>query len=1076
MFWYGALLIATLTLLKPVRNSLFINTYGVDQLPTAFFVVALVAALFAIVYTKVAPDRNLHQLVQSIHSLSVVMLIGFWYCMTFHPLQTWIYYLFYIWVAIYGVIITAQFWLMANLVFLPREAKSYFSFLGTGAIVGGIAGGYTARLLVDLIGSKNLLLLVVAMLLAGSILVLYLWKSVREKVETRLSTLTRSVKTRQIEQHSTLKQFLSSKHLLLTTLLIVIAGVVANLVDYQFSEVAARILHSEDELTAFFGVWASNLSLISLALQLFATGRIIRHFGIGVTLALLPMFVLLGALSVVLWPVLWAATGLKVGEGAIKQSLNRAGMELLALPVPIRLKQRIKPAIDLIADHAATGIGGVLLILLVNIAGFSAAEIAWVILLLSACWAIVVRNVHRQYLHSFRVAIEKRSLALRETSEDLYDRDLQEKLLSTLRTGSPRTLLHLLQEFDQVPSEPYRTEILRLVEHNNPMVRAQVFKLFAQDRNQDLQRHAEKAVQKSIGEERMAALLYLASHSADGTQLLTAELHQGGIELQIDTIRALGQFIALYSEQHSRVHFAGIVDLIKRLRQSGTLDADEKKDRLNVVVAEAIGEAGIFDYSAYLHILLRENSRQVKESVLRAAGKIGDQSFAPILIEHLELKAVRFAAMQALATMGGRVLPLLETTLRSSGVNLTSRIGAARVLGMIGEQSSADLALRLAGGRLNLVVRDRLIKSLSRLRRDFPDILYKSELLNQAFILQTKYLCETAILLAMLQDRTLAGKTSNVDPEATRLLVRSLQQRLAGDYERLFRLIGLRYPSRGVVEAYYGYSGRNFELRANAIEYMDNLLHRSWKRIVIPLLENSQLEFLILHHRKHFGEISSNYTDLLRTAALEADRWIRCCLLYWIARSDNKTLKSSCRSAMNDPDPMIAETAQLLGNDPSESREEGSGGMLTMIERVLFLQGIDIFDEVPAEELAHIASISEEIDVDAGDQLFHEGDLADAMYILLSGKVRVERDGEEVMIVGPREAVGAWSLFDEERCVVTATTLEDCELLRIDREEFIDLLGDHTPITQGVLKKIMKRLRKLMDVVETSTRHGGDSS
>jgi len=45
---------------------------------------------------------------------------------------------------------------------------------------------------------------------------------------------------------------------------------------------------------------------------------------------------------------------------------------------------------------------------------------------------------------------------------------------------------------------------------------------------------------------------------------------------------------------------------------------------------------------------------------------------------------------------------------------------------------------------------------------------------------------------------------------------------------------------------------------------------------------------------------------------------------------------------------------------------------------------------------------------------------------------------------------------------VTATTLEDAHLLKIDKEDFVDLLADHVQITQAILKTMARRLRGLM--------------
>lgn len=139
--------------------------------------------------------------------------------------------------------------------------------------------------------------------------------------------------------------------------------------------------------------------------------------------------------------------------------------------------------------------------------------------------------------------------------------------------------------------------------------------------------------------------------------------------------------------------------------------------------------------------------------------------------------------------------------------------------------------------------------------------------------------------------------------------------------------------------------------------------------------------------------------------------------------------------------------------------------MLTVIEKVIFLQNIEVFSEVPTEPLAYLASIGEENSIRKGDQIYKENDPSDAMYLVLEGRIRLHRDDTEVTVAGPKDVFGVWALFDEEPRVVTATALEDTLLLRIDREDFIDLLSDHVQITQGVLKALVKRLRGLAESV-----------
>lgn len=136
--------------------------------------------------------------------------------------------------------------------------------------------------------------------------------------------------------------------------------------------------------------------------------------------------------------------------------------------------------------------------------------------------------------------------------------------------------------------------------------------------------------------------------------------------------------------------------------------------------------------------------------------------------------------------------------------------------------------------------------------------------------------------------------------------------------------------------------------------------------------------------------------------------------------------------------------------------------MLTIVEKVIFLQDVDIFKYTSTEDLAHIAAITDEVEFKTSKLIFKEGEFSDAMYVVIEGEVSLTRENQEVMVAEHKDAFGTWALFDDEPRVATATSLEDSRLLKIDKEDFFDLLADHVEITQSILKVMVKRLRKLM--------------
>jgi CRP-like cAMP-binding protein len=139
--------------------------------------------------------------------------------------------------------------------------------------------------------------------------------------------------------------------------------------------------------------------------------------------------------------------------------------------------------------------------------------------------------------------------------------------------------------------------------------------------------------------------------------------------------------------------------------------------------------------------------------------------------------------------------------------------------------------------------------------------------------------------------------------------------------------------------------------------------------------------------------------------------------------------------------------------------------VLTIIEKVIVLQNVDVFSEIPTEQLSYLAAIAEDVSFSPDEVIYKCDEPSDALYIVLEGKVRLYRESEEIAVAGAKEAFGTWALFDETPRVASARATEATRLLRIDREDFIDILSDHVQITESVLKSLVRNLRGLLDRV-----------
>ena len=85
----------------------------------------------------------------------------------------WVLYAYYMWSAIVGLVLVAQFWTFANEMFTPREGKRLFGLITAGGTLGGMAGGILANWAVSFLVGTNQLLWFIVALLAGAYGVAY---------------------------------------------------------------------------------------------------------------------------------------------------------------------------------------------------------------------------------------------------------------------------------------------------------------------------------------------------------------------------------------------------------------------------------------------------------------------------------------------------------------------------------------------------------------------------------------------------------------------------------------------------------------------------------------------------------------------------------------------------------------------------------------------------------------------------------------------------------------------------------------------------------------------------------------
>ena len=120
-----------------------------------------------------------------------------------------------------------------------------------------------------------------------------------------------------------------------------------------------------------------------------------------------------------------------------------------------------------------------------------------------------------------------------------------------------------------------------------------------------------------------------------------------------------------------------------------------------------------------------------------------------------------------------------------------------------------------------------------------------------------------------------------------------------------------------------------------------------------------------------------------------------------------------------------------------------------------------LFGGLPQEELEQIARIVDEKDVPAGTVLTHEGRNEGYFYIIVSGRVVIERGGQTINTISDGDFLGEIALLDGGPRTATATTQTDSRLIAVTHQRFQHLLDASPRIRRAVLEEGGQRLRRL---------------
>jgi CRP-like cAMP-binding protein len=144
---------------------------------------------------------------------------------------------------------------------------------------------------------------------------------------------------------------------------------------------------------------------------------------------------------------------------------------------------------------------------------------------------------------------------------------------------------------------------------------------------------------------------------------------------------------------------------------------------------------------------------------------------------------------------------------------------------------------------------------------------------------------------------------------------------------------------------------------------------------------------------------------------------------------------------------------------------------LSASEKLALLRRHPLFGAIAPELLERLSSYATTRAIRRGDTLFSKGDPGNSLYAVCTGTVKISvpsAEGKDVVfnLVGEGEIFGEIALLDGRPRTADATAMTDCELMMIERRNFLDLVRGQPDIALKLMEVLCERLRHTSQQVE----------
>ncbi len=429
-FLYFFFLLSGYYVLRPLREEMGLAG-GVRNLPWMFQATLVSTLLLTPLFGWCVQRFPREQMLPITYRFFVVQLLLFWVALQRAEggVEVWLGRGFYVWLSVFNLFVVSIFWAVMADGFVLERSKRLFGLIAAGGSLGAIAGAALTAQLVEVVGRVHLLL--------GAAFLLELSVQAFRRLHRRLDNLhalERAIPLREVAREresdraawsgpfggalNGIGQFFRSPYLLGIGLFLGLYSLGSTFLYFEQAHIVADAVIDRAARAGLFARIDLWVNLLTLGLQLGSSGRILRHFGVGPTLVILPLISVAGFGALAVAPVLTVLVVFQVLRRAGNYALIRPARETLFVPVRREERYKAKSFIDTFVYRGGDSLGSLAFDALVR-TGWTMGPIAVLAAAISALWGGIGIWLGRQ--QSRRANAERATVPLESVDAPLVE-------------------------------------------------------------------------------------------------------------------------------------------------------------------------------------------------------------------------------------------------------------------------------------------------------------------------------------------------------------------------------------------------------------------------------------------------------------------------------------------------------------------------------------------------------------------------------------------------------------------------------------------------------------------------------